>query len=211
MKKESFLLPKIEEELADLPTLEELYHRQQRTERLMDESKDRLELAKRQLSLLRESYDVWTQQKEQLANDKLRLKDMRQQYKYVQGAKEYLGMAKETLTARYMEPLLKSFSAYYGQITGLSAKDYCLDANMNLTVQAHGMQREIAYLSRGYQDLIGFCLRLALVDAMYQEEKPFLILDDPFVNLDPQKAAGGKRLLEYVSEKYQILYLTCNG
>ena len=42
---------------------------------------------------------------------------------------------------------------------------------------------------------MGFCLRLALVDVMYREEKPFLVLDDPFVNLDDEKMPGARLLL----------------
>lgn len=38
-------------------------------------------------------------------------------------------------------------------------------------------------------------MRFALVDAMYPGEKPFLILDDPFVNLDDEKLARGRRSL----------------
>jgi len=53
-------------------------------------------------------------------------------------------------------------------------------------------------------------MRLALVDAMYQEEKPFLILDDPFVNLDQEKVAAGNELLKEVAEEYQVIYFTCH-
>jgi len=65
-------------------------------------------------------------------------------------------------------------------------------------------------LSVGYQDLIGVALRFALADAMYPEEKPFLILDDPFVNFDSQKLARAKQLLDEVAERYQIIYFTCH-
>ena len=53
-------------------------------------------------------------------------------------------------------------------------------------------------------------MRLALVDAMYGEEKPFLILDDPFVNLDQEKVTAGNELLNEVSKEYQVIYFTCH-
>jgi uncharacterized protein YhaN len=53
-------------------------------------------------------------------------------------------------------------------------------------------------------------MRFALVDAMYQGEKPFLVLDDPFVNLDEDKMEKGTRLLKQISREYQILYFTCH-
>jgi uncharacterized protein YhaN len=53
-------------------------------------------------------------------------------------------------------------------------------------------------------------MRFALVDAMYPVEKPFLVLDDPFVNLDEEKMEHGTHLLKQISSEYQILYFTCH-
>ena len=73
-----------------------------------------------------------------------------------------------------------------------------------------GAQRELFFLSSGYQDLIGICLRLAFVDVMYKDEKPFIILDDPFANLDGEKILKAKELIEQVSKEYQVIYFTCH-
>ncbi len=58
-------------------------------------------------------------------------------------------------------------------------------------------------------DQTGLCRRLALVDAMYPGEKPFLILDDPFVNPDESSLEGRKRLMEAVTQHYQVICFTC--
>ncbi|MCC8151202.1 MAG: hypothetical protein LIO96_07035, partial [Lachnospiraceae bacterium] len=194
-----------------LPALEELNRQQQELEREADSVRKQLDIYGTQLDSLREKYDSWMETKELLSGEQEEVKVLRQQYRQVQKAQEYLMKAKETLTARYMEPLTHSFSRYYQVIVGTSgtaADRYHMDANTQITVEEEGMQRETAYLSRGYQDLIGLCLRLALVDAMYQTERPFLILDDPFVNLDAEKTAGGMRLLEEVARRYQVIYFT---
>ena len=85
-----------------------------------------------------------------------------------------------------------------------------MDANIMVTVTEQGRQREVKTLSTGYQDLIGICLRMAFVDAMYEQEKPMLILDDPFTNLDDDKLIAAKKLLREVAKKYQIIYFTCS-
>ncbi|MCD7982453.1 MAG: AAA family ATPase [Clostridiales bacterium] len=197
-----------------LPDLESLNLRQRQLEAEEEQIRVRLEHYNSQLPSLREKFDEWTQTKQSLREAQERIAVLREKYKQVQKAQEYLTAARETLTARYMEPLMRSFTRYYQILAGASGtptEKYRMDANANLTVEEAGMQRETQYLSRGCQDLIGLCLRLSLVDAMYPDEKPFLILDDPFVNLDPEKKAGGMRLLREVSESCQILYVTAGN
>lgn len=191
-----------------LPDLESLNRWQRQLEAEEEQIRARLEHYNSQLSSLREKFDEWIQTKQSLRAAQEQIAVLREKYRQVRKAQEYLTAAKETLTARYMEPLMRGFTRYYQILTGTPADKYRMDANTNLTVEEEGMQRETQYLSRGYQDLIGLCLRLSLVDAMYPDEKPFLILDDPFVNLDPEKKAGGMRLLREVSESCQILYIT---
>ena len=62
----------------------------------------------------------------------------------------------------------------------------------------------------GKQDLVGVCMRMALVEAMYKEEKPFLIFDDPFVNLDDNNIKGAMKLLDEIAKNYQVIYFTCS-
>ena len=65
--------------------------------------------------------------------------------------------------------------------------------------------------SSGYRALVGICRRMALIEAMYRRERPFLILDDPFALLDGEKLAGAMKLLRTAEEEgYQILYFTCH-
>ncbi len=192
-----------------LPQPAQLTQRQRELEEQIEQHQRQRKVYESQLGALREKYDARMEQEEELLQKKKLVAGKRLSHRRLQATQKYLTAAKESLTARYMEPLLSSFSAYYGIITGQPADAYRMDANTRLTVVEQGLQRETEYLSRGYQDLIGLCLRLAFVDAMYTEEKPFLILDDPLVNLDLQKEAGAKNLLEALTKDYQVIYFTC--
>ena len=86
-----------------------------------------------------------------------------------------------------------------------------MNANVEVTVEEEGKQRETRTLSTGYQDMIEFCIRLSLVDAMYQDESPMLVMDDPFAHLDDQKVEAAKDFLQEISHKYQIIYFTCSS
>ena len=50
-----------------------------------------------------------------------------------------------------------------------------------------------------------------LIDALFTKEKPFLILDDPFVNLDDEHTGRALKLLEEITRQYQVIYLVCNS
>ncbi len=158
------------------------------------EESDRVAEAQESLTALREEYQKGIKKYELLGK-----------------TKELLEQAKISFTSRYTEPIRQGFLKYYRMLTGQEGAGYYLDANTCLTVEEKGMQREPRFFSTGYRDLMGICMRMALVDAMYQEEKPFLVLDDPFCNLDGEKLRGAMRFLEEVGKEYQILYFTCHN
>lgn len=165
---------------------------------------------KRQLDELREESDRIAEEAERLEALKEAYRDGCRKYELIRKTRELLEQAKISLTARYTEPVRKSLARYYEILSGESAGRLLVDANANVTVDELGMQREPRFFSAGYQDMIGVCMRMALVDAMYRAEKPFLILDDPFANLDGEKLDGALQFLGQVSGEYQILYFTCH-
>lgn len=135
-------------------------------------------------------------------------------YRQVTMASDLLQRAKESLTARYADPIRISFCNYWEMITGSSAAGIYVDANSNVTIEEKGRQRDSASFSTGWRDLAGICLRTALADAMYPpdgRERPFLVLDDPFTNLDDGKIEGAMCFLRETGRNYQILYFTCSG
>lgn len=131
-------------------------------------------------------------------------------YEVIRLTGEFLTGAKEQFTSRYMAPISNAFEKYYGWLSGSQEKNWQVDAHIEVKIKEHGQLREAKYFSAGYRDLLGICMRLALVEAMYQEEKPFLILDDPFVNLDDDKLEQGKKMLSRLSGEYQTIYFTCH-
>lgn len=162
------------------------------------------------LESLQMQYEEWEENKIRLAELKNLQEQETQKYNHIKKVQEYLAKAKESITNRYSAPILESFKTYYEMITSDVAKEYHIDANINVTKDEQGKQRETNTLSAGYRDLIGVCLRVALVDAMYKEERPVLVMDDPFTNLDDGKIEKAKQFLELVAEKYQVIYFTCS-
>ncbi len=190
-------------------TLEQIHTRLDEIAARLEELSGNIRDESRQHDALAEKLEAWEEDQLNLGKMEQELVDGKHEYKNTKLASKYLTLAKESITAKYMAPLLSGFSKYYGSVTGASADSFHIDANTNITVEELGGQRDTALLSTGYQDLIGFCMRLSLIDAMYEGEKPVLILDDPFVNLDADRLKGAERLMDTLGKDYQMIYFTC--
>lgn len=161
---------------------------------------------KNKLNALYIKYDELEANKLKLINLKDKQDEEKQKYKNLLKAREKLKLAKEKMTAQYNNLILKTFKQYYQTITTENANNFYLDKDSNINLN----KQNICLQSLGYKDLIWICLRLALVEAMYKEEIPVLIMDDPFTNLDDDKLKSGRKLLDQIAEKYQIIYFTCS-
>lgn len=195
----------------NLPSLEELNHIILHFTEEMEKTNNTIRGYNKVLEDLQVKYDEWEDSRAKL-NELKELQHMEQiRYDYVFKARAKLGLAKEAMTSKYVDPILNGFSKYFEMIAGNSAEKFHMDANTTITVDECGKQRSVNTLSSGYKDLVGICLRVALVDAMYKEEMPVLILDDPFISLDDEKISACKEFLNKVSENYQIIYFTCSS
>ncbi len=190
-------------------SLDEINIREREIDERLEVLRKGSELDRRQLDSLNERLDEAADLSDRLESIEELISGKSDTSKLLEETRAYLNKAKESLTARYIGPLRASFSKYYSLITGNDASGFMLDANLDLTVEGGGLQHAIGYLSYGYKDLVGVCMRLSLADAMYPDEKPVLILDDPFVNLDEHNRVGAMKLLESVSKEYQIVHFSC--
>ena len=194
----------------DFPSLEDLSIQMKQLTEEKEELYQRISCYNQNLENLQEQYDEWEEQKQKLRELKILQEQETEKFEVLVKTRQKLEEAKESMTAKYADPILKSFSEYYEMITRTSAKHFYVDSNTKVTVNELGQQRDTDVLSSGYKDLIGICLRIALIDAMYQTEAPVLIMDDPFTNLDDDKISAGRTFLESIAKKYQVIYFTCS-
>lgn len=214
-KKEQFEQEHPMEEITSIEkcpyTLDELNEMIRDVDDRIEDVRDAIEQYTHQLEDMQEQLDVRDEKQEQLEICKRDQELEAQTYHTLQLTQEFLQTAKEQFSARYLGPIENGFGKYYELLTGDASGNWMVNANIAVQMKEQGELRETKWLSVGYQDLLGVCMRLALVDAMYPEEKPFLVLDDPFVNLDEEKVRHGNELLQKISGEYQILYFTCHS
>lgn len=132
-------------------------------------------------------------------------------YEVLTKTKEYLIMAKESYVSSYMDTILVGLKKYLSLFDDKLSESVKLDTKMQIFMQAGALTREIAYFSSGIKDIIWLCERFAMIDALYKEELPLIILDDPFINLDDDMCQRAKNLLNKIAKDKQIIYMTCKN
>ncbi len=120
---------------------------------------------------------------------------------------ELMRLAQNNVSQRYIEPMQNSFDKYFKTLTD---KNIALNVNFEAVERTNLGDKEFEYLSQGYKDIVLICKRLALLDKIYEKEKPVIILDDPFVNLDEKRLEIMRKLIREEANRYQIIYLYCN-
>ncbi len=140
-----------------------------------------------------------------------RISEARKNADTVANTMKLLDEAKTALSTRYLDGMQESFRRFFAALTGADAPESLMDTSFEIRLREGGQTRAMESFSRGWRDAVRFCVRLSLTDALFAEgEKPFLMLDDPFVNLDEDRLAAAKELLDRLATRYQILYFVCN-
>ena len=125
---------------------------------------------------------------------------------------QFLEEAKSGLSTRYLADMQTSFSSLLQTLMDGAAPESVMDTSFKVKLREGGKTQHPESLSQGWRDAVQFCVRLSLTEALYAEgEKPPIILDDPFVNLDERRLTAAKQLLASLADKYQILYLVCHA
>lgn len=122
---------------------------------------------------------------------------------------KFLKIADENLKVKYRQPLQTSLNKYLSQIDDGKMKAQ-IDIDLNVSIQESDGIKVADYYSKGYQNLIEICKRFALTDVLFRGEKPFIVLDDPFYNLDDEKLKNALALIKKLSDEYQIIYFICH-
>ena len=195
---------------ADMPTYSSIGELRAQKEGLTNQKEDLLSRRARALSEAaalenRADKTALLAEEESLTAEKVRLE---KRHRAILQAKEILLRARGTVATRYLIPVEEGCKAYM-QFLQNDKTAVRFTADGEPLREEQGKLREIGYYSAGMRELLGFSIRIALVDAIFNKEKPVLILDDPFVNLDDEKTEKAKKLVKELTKRYQVLYLTC--
>lgn len=127
----------------------------------------------------------------------------------LQKARDYLSAARESMTSRYLGKAKAAFDKYIGQFSEESS-EYIIDTSFEISKSEYGTARKSEAYSLGVRNMHYLATRLAIIDALYENEAPFLVLDDPFVSFDDKRTARAAAVLNELAKNRQIIYFTCS-
>ena len=149
--------------------------------------------------------------KNQLASLCERLEELKRERELYSVAYKAIEKADATLKEIYLTPMQNSFACFGKQLGVEWVDDVKLGDGLEVQFEALGHLRSEKHLSDGQRALSALCMRLALMENLHKGERPFCILDDPFVHLDEGHLAEVKKALQILSNDMQIIYFTCHS
>ncbi len=169
----------------------------------------------RQLSATVSKYTELMEECEKWEMEKADLEEMlaecQSKYKLLEKTLKYLKTAQTEFSSRYLKKINEGFVKYARLINESRFEHSEVDLKLSVKTDEGGSKRDIAYFSKGMREAMELCTRFALVDALFEKEQPFVVLDDPFVNLDAESMSGAKKVLSELAGQYQLIYFTCHS
>lgn len=144
-----------------------------------------------------------------LASLKTQKEELEEKQKITACVIECLIQGQENISKRYVQPMQQQFNAIISRLSG--DKHIVLDSDLNVNLDTQSGLKEKEFLSTGNQDMVEICKRFALIKSIFKHQTPFIILDDPFVNLDEKALDGMLKVVKDFSNEMQIIYLVCHS
>ena len=130
-------------------------------------------------------------------------------------ANDMFEKTREEIQKERQPDLIKSASKHLseltlGRYTSIRAVIGEKDQDLEI-IESTGTTKRAKELSRGTAEQLFLAMRFALIEEYSQNAEPMpVILDDILVNFDPGRAQAACKVIMKLSQKFQIIFLTCH-
>jgi len=130
-------------------------------------------------------------------------------------ARDVFERTREEFQQERQPALMKSASKYLSGLTldrYTSVRAVIGEKEQGLeVVEGEGHTKRANELSRGTAEQLFLAMRFALIEEYAKNAEPMpVILDDILVNFDPDRAQAACKVIMDLSERFQIIFLTCH-
>jgi DNA repair protein SbcC/Rad50 len=118
----------------------------------------------------------------------------------------------EELDGNTFDEFNEQFGKYMEQVTDGRYRKVGDGNNIPSSIVREGDDIELPFdlLSAGTKDVFSLALRLAMAGYFLKEAKGVLVLDDPFVDMDPERQQRAADMISTFAEEKQTLLFTCH-
>lgn len=186
------------------------------TESLDDITSEIDKLEEKKLTLVKQISDdefntsTYNEDLSKIESLEIKIKEYKAKFDIFEKTIESLKVAEQNLKDKYIGPVKNKFLEYALLIENAIGEKLEMSKDFEISYERNGKNRSERHLSSGLRSICAFCFRLALLDNMFKDNKPFIILDDPFMSLDESHIAKVKEIIYNLSSKVQIIYFTCH-
>jgi len=109
--------------------------------------------------------------------------------------------------------VIKNAGSIFSKVTAGNYQriNVSMDDNEVTVVDTSERVKQISQLSRGTKEQLLICLRLGLIEEYEKLKEPLpLVLDDIFVNFDPERTKAIASIIESFAEDRQVIIFTCH-
>ncbi|HEY5628996.1 MAG TPA: hypothetical protein VIR16_05750, partial [Candidatus Limnocylindrales bacterium] len=153
-------------------------------------------------------------QAERLATWRADLAELRRRERILSRTLAELDAAEEATMARATRFLERRMVTDIARLTGGRYREVRMD-DTALGFEVRSSERgdwvSVSDLSRGTLDAVYLAARLGLVRLVTGDRRPPLILDDPLVSLDDERAEQALAVLRELTADFQVIYLTASS
>ena len=163
-----------------------------------------------EISAAESVYETLQDNKSRLDDAEERLAEYKERRAIISLAEDYIKAADAKLQQKYVAPVKDKFVEFSAPIEKALGEKVVMDKDFRIYFESGGEIRDDKHLSSGQRCILSLCFRLSLIENAFGGEKPFIIMDDPFVNLDKEHIEKTLEFLKSVSKDEQIIYFCCH-
>ncbi|MDZ7721069.1 MAG: AAA family ATPase [Balneolaceae bacterium] len=117
----------------------------------------------------------------------------------------------ESMDANTYSGLEQSFLNWVQQMVGNRFDTIQMNGDLPQTFQTDdGRPLTYEILSHGTKDIVALAWRFALTEYFLKDQAGFIVLDDPMVDMDPERRKMASEAIEVFAKKQQVLVMTCH-
>ena len=124
--------------------------------------------------------------------------------------KEVFDRKKSELADNPMQDIADRFTHYLSLISGgIISSEFPERDRLNINIYSDNRLLDYGKLSEGTKDTVYLAFRLAALEHLFPEGGGVVVLDDPFTDMDAERAEQSCRLVKDFAKKHQVIFLTC--